>query len=148
MVDETSNRILREYLSDSRQSFREVARKIDVSSGTVASRVKEMEDDGIIKKYTALLDYEKLGYELTVITEIVVSNGMMMDVGAEIAEMGQTIGVYNITGDSDIMVLAKFRTRSELSNFTKSILRLPHVERTKTHLVLNTIKEDFSDLGP
>jgi DNA-binding Lrp family transcriptional regulator len=148
MVDETSNRILKEYLADSRQSFREVARNIGVSSGTVASRVREMEEEGVIKKYTALLDYEKLGYELTVITEIIVSGGMMMDVGGEIAEMGQTIGVYNITGDSDIMVLAKFRTRSELSNFTKSILKLPYVERTRTHLVLNTIKEDFSGLVP
>ncbi|UCH57559.1 MAG: winged helix-turn-helix transcriptional regulator, partial [Candidatus Bathyarchaeota archaeon] len=65
MIDETSTMILRQFLEDSRRSFREVARKIGVSSGTVASRVKEMEEEGVIKKYIALLDYEKLGYELT-----------------------------------------------------------------------------------
>ncbi|MCJ7574641.1 Lrp/AsnC family transcriptional regulator [Candidatus Bathyarchaeota archaeon] len=144
MSDETSNKVLSEYLSDSRQSYREVAKKVGVSSGTVASRVRELEERGIVRRYTLLLDYEKLGYELTTITEIVVSGGKMLDVGEEIAKMGQTCGVYNITGDSDIMVVGKFKTRKELSDFTKKMLTIPNVERTKTHLVLNTLKEDFS----
>ena len=144
MSDETSNKVLSEYLSDSRQSYREVAKKVGVSSGTVASRVRELEERGIIRRYTLLLDYERLGYELTAITEIIISRGKMLDVGEEIAKMGQTCGVYNITGDSDIMVVGKFKTRKELSDFTKKILTIPNVERTKTHLVLNTLKEDFS----
>ncbi len=144
MSDETSNKVLSEYLSDSRQSYREVAKKVGVSSGTVASRVRELEERGIVRRYTLLLDYEKLGYELTAITEIIVSGGKMLNIGEEIAKMGQTCGVYNITGDSDIMVVGKFKTRKELSDFTKKILTIPNVERTKTHLVLNTLKEDFS----
>ena len=144
MSDDISIRVLEEYLRDSRQSIREVARKIGVSSGTVASRLKEMEDAGIIRRYSALLDYEKLGYELTAVTEIIVSEGKMIDVGEAIAKMSQATGVYNVTGDSDIMVVGKFRTRRELSDFTKKLLTIPNVERTKTHLVLNTLKEDFS----
>ncbi len=67
----------------------------------------------------------------------------MIEVGEVIAKMSQATGVYNITGDSDLMIIGKFRTRKELSDFTKKLLTVPHVERTKTHLVLNTIKEDF-----
>jgi hypothetical protein len=44
------------------------------------------------------------------------------------------------------MIVGKFRTRKELSDFTKMILTIPHVLRTKTHLVLNTMKEDFSSI--
>ena len=142
MVDETSQKVLEEYLQDSRQSFREVARKIGISSGTVANRIKDMEETGVIKKYTTQLDYEKLGFELTAITEIIVSEGMMIEVGNEISTIGNAISVYNVTGDSDILVIAKFRTRQELSDFTKTILKMPHVVRTKTHVVLNTLKED------
>lgn len=144
MSDDVSARVLGEYLRDSRQSIREVARKIGVSSGTVASRLKEMEDAGVIRRYAAVLDYEKLGYELTAVTEVTVSEGRMIDVGEAIAKMSQATGVYNVTGDSDIMVVGKFRNRKELSDFTKKLLTVPHVERTKTHLVLNTLKEDFS----
>jgi DNA-binding Lrp family transcriptional regulator len=141
--DDITAKVLDEYLRDSRQSIREVARKVGVSSGTVASRLKEMEEAGIIRRYSAILDYEKLGYELTAITEITVSDGKMLEVGETIAKLSQATGVYNITGDSDLMIVGKFRTRKELSDFTKKILTLPHVLRTKTHLVLNTLKEDF-----
>jgi len=146
LIDETSRKVLAEYLQDSRQSFREVARKIGISSGTVASRIKEMEENGVIKKYTTLLNYEKLGFELTAITEITVSEGMMIEVGNEISKIDHTVGVYNVTGDSDILVIAKFRSRAALSDFTKTILKLEHVVRTKTHVVLNTLKEDYGIL--
>ena len=144
MSEDVTARVLDEYLRDSRQSIREVARKIGVSSGTVASRLKEMEDTGVIRRYAAILDYEKLGYELTAITEITVSDGKMIEVGEAIAKLSQATGVYNVTGDADIMIVGKFKTRKELSDFTKRILIIPHVLRTKTHLVLNTLKEDFS----
>jgi DNA-binding Lrp family transcriptional regulator len=146
LIDETSRKVLAEYLQDSRQSFREVARKIGISSGTVASRIKEMEENGVIKKYTTLLNYEKLGFELTAVTEITVSEGMMIEVGNEISKIDHTVGVYNVTGDSDILVIAKFRSRAALSDFTKTILKLEHVVRTKTHVVLNTLKEDYGIL--
>ena len=146
MIDETSNRVLLEYIRDSRQSFREVARTIGISSGTVASRIKEMEETGVIKRYSVLMDFEKLGYELTIITEIIVSEGMMMEVGERIASISDSLAVYNITGDSDIMIVAKFKTRQDLSDYTKKIHKMPNVLRTKTHVVLNTIKEDFNQL--
>jgi DNA-binding Lrp family transcriptional regulator len=142
MVDETSQKVLEEYLQDSRQSFREIARKIGISSGTVANRIKDLEEKEIIKKYTTQLDYEKLGYELTAVTEIIVSEGMMIEVGNEIAKIRNAISVYNVTGDSDILIIAKFRSRQDLSDFTKTILKMPHVVRTKTQVVLNTLKED------
>jgi len=144
LSDDISARVLGEYLRDSRQSIREVARKVGVSSGTVASRLKEMEDAGVIRRYSAILDYEKLGYELTAITEVTVSDGKMIEVCETIAKMKQATGVYNVTGDADIMIVGKFKTRKELSDFTKTLLTIPHVLRTKTHLVLNTMKEDFS----
>ncbi len=144
MVDEISQKVLEEYLQDSRQSFREVARKIGISSGTVASRIKDLEQRGVIKKYTTQLDYEKLGYELTAVTEIIVSEGMMIEVGNQISKIKNAVGVYNVTGDSDILVIAKFKSRQDLSDFTKTMLKIPHVVRTKTHVVLNTLKEDYN----
>ena len=144
MVDDTAKKVLEEYLKDSRQSFREVARKIGISSGTVANRIKNLEEIGVIKKYTTQLDYDKLGYELTAVTEIIVSEGMMIEVGNMISKINETIGVYNVTGDSDILVIAKFRSRKDLSDFTKMVLKMPHVVRTKTHVVLNTLKEDYT----
>ncbi len=146
MTDEMDEKILKEYLNDSRRSYREIARKIKVSPGTVVSRIKDLEEKGIITKYTAQLDYEKLGYELTVITEITISKGMVEEVGREISGIRGICAIYNVTGDSDVMVIAKFKSREDLSNFTKRVLKMENVERTNTHLAFMTLKEDFNIL--
>ena len=142
-LDEIDLRILEELLKDSRKSFREIARRVGISVGTVLARVKNMEKKGVIKGYTVLLDHEKLGYELTAVIELTVSKGRLLEVDKEIAKKPNVCAVYDTTGLTDAMIIAKFKTREELSKFTKSLLSNPYVERTNTHLVLTTIKEDF-----
>jgi DNA-binding Lrp family transcriptional regulator len=142
-LDETDVKILKVLLSDSRLSSRQIAKQCNISIGTVLSRIRKMEDEGIITGYTALLDQEKLGYELTVVTEITVSKGRLLEMENEIARIPNVCGVYDLTGLSDAAIIAKFKNREDLSKFTKKLLSLPFVERTNTHVVLTTIKEDF-----
>jgi len=142
-LDGTDVKILRILLSDARLSSRQIARKTDVSIGTVLSRIKKMEQAGIIKEYSAVVDHEKLGYELTVIIEMTISKGRLSEIAKEIAKVPNVCCVYNVTGLTDAMVIAKFKKREELSGFTKHLLSLPYVERTNTHVVLTSIKEDF-----
>ena len=142
-LDGTDVKILRMLLSDARLSSRQIARKTGVSIGTVLSRMKKMKQAGIIKEYSAIIDHEKLGYELTVVIELTISKGRLLEVAKEIAKVPNVCCVYNVTGLTDAMVIAKFKKREELSSFTKYLLSLPYVERTNTHIVLTTMKEDF-----
>lgn len=142
-IESLDRAILGEYLRDARQSYREIARKVGVSPGTVLSRVKKLEQAGIIKGYAVLVDPEKLGYELTVLTEITVSKGKLIEMEREIAKLPYVCAVYDVTGLTDAIVVARFHNREELNRFTKTILAMPFVERTNTHLVLTTVKEDF-----
>ena len=142
-LDETDVNILTVLLSDSRLSSRQIAKQCDISIGTVLSRIRKMEDEGIITGYTALLDQEKLGYELTVVTEITVSKGRLLEMENEIARIPNVCCVYDLTGLADAAIIAKFKNREDLSKFTKKLLSLPFVERTNTHVVLTTVKEDF-----
>ncbi len=144
MVLESINvKILRRLLIDGRLSARQIAKSVGVSVGTVIAKMKRMEQEGIIKGYSAVLDQEKLGYELTVVTEIIASKGKLLDVEEEIAKMPNVCAVYDVTGLTDAMVVAKFRNRRDLSSFTKTLLAMPFVERTNTHVVLTTVKEDY-----
>lgn len=142
-LDETDVKILKMLLSDARLSSRKIARKTSVSTGTVLSRMKKMEQEGIIKEYSAIVDHEKLGYEMTAVIEITVSKGKLFEMANEVAKAPNVCCVYNVTGLTDAMVIAKFRKREGLSSFTKYLLTLPSVERTNTHVVLTTMKEDF-----
>jgi DNA-binding Lrp family transcriptional regulator len=142
-LDETNVKILKALTEDARLSSRQIAKQCGISIGTALSRTRKMEEEGIIKGYTALLDQEKLGYELTVMTEITVSKGRLLEMENEIARIPNVCCVYDLTGLSDAAIIAKFKSREELSKFTKRLLSLPFVERTNTHVVLTTIKEDF-----
>jgi len=142
-LDETDVKILKALTEDARMSSRQIAKQCGISIGTALSRTRKMEEGGIIKGYAALLDQEKLGYELTVMTEITVSKGRLLEMENEIARIPNVCCVYDLTGLSDAAIIAKFKNREELSKFTKRLLSLPFVERTNTHVVLTTIKEDF-----
>ena len=142
-LNETDLKILEVLLEDARFSSRQIAKKVGVSVGTVLSRIKKMEDEGIIKGYSVIMDHEKLGYQLTVVMEVTVSKGRLIEMENEIAKIPNVCSVYDVTGLTDAFIIAKFKTREELGRFTKRLLALPYIERTNTHVVLTTMKEDF-----
>ena len=142
-MDELDRKILHAYLADARLSFRELAHKLGVSTTTVQSRTSKLEKAGVIRGYSAIFDHEKIGYQLTAVTEITVAKGKLLELEREVAKLPQVLAVYDVTGLTDAMVIAKFKSREELSKFTKTLLAMPFIDRTNTHIVLTTVKEDF-----
>ena len=142
-LNDTDKKILKNLLEDARFSSRQIAKNVGVSVGTVLSRIKKMEELGLIKGYSVILDHEKLGYELTVVTEITVSKGRLVEMEQEIAKLSGVCGVYDVTGLTDAVIIGKFKSREDLGKFTKQLLALPYIERTNTHVVLATVKENF-----
>jgi DNA-binding Lrp family transcriptional regulator len=143
VMDETDVKILTKLLTDARLSYRKIAQEIGVSPPTVLTRVEKLERENIIKFYSAVLDHEKLGYDLTAIIEVTAVKGKISEVEKHIAKLSNVCAVYDITGLTDMMIIAKFKNRKELSNFVKKDLSMPYVERTNTHVVLLAVKEDF-----
>ena len=142
-IDDIDKRILEELATDCRRSYRQIARKVRVSVGTVLNRIRRMEEAGVIKGYSVMIDHEKIGYQLTGVAEITVSKGKLYEMEVAISKLPNTCAVYDTTGLTDALVIAKFRSREEMSKFAKSLLSMPFVDRTNTHVVLTTIKEDF-----
>ena len=142
-IDEIDLKILKNLLVDARQSARKLSLKLGISTVTVLSRIKKLEKLKIIKGYSAILDDEKLGYDLTAIIEISAKEGQMTLVEKEVSTLDNVCAVYDITGQTDTIVVAKFKNREELSEFVKELSSKPNVENTNTHIVLNTVKEDF-----
>ena len=146
MFDELSERIIYELSKDSRISFRALSKKLGVSTSTVIQKVRSLERKGVIQGYCVLFDYERLGYELTAIIEVVARKGRLVEAEEEIAQLPHVVGVYDVTGVCDAMVIAKFKNREELNTFVKHLLGLKGVEKTNTHFVLNVVKEDFNHI--
>jgi len=142
-LDRTDELILKNLMIDARLSARQLGIKLGISTVTILSRIKKLEQEKIIKGYTALIDHEKLGYNLIAIIEIIAKKNKIIDIEAELSKIENVCGVYDITGNTDTLIIAKFKSRSELSEFVKELSSISNVENTITHVVLNTAKEDF-----
>lgn len=145
--DDVDKKILDAVLDNAKMSLRDIAKQVKVSVATAMNRVRRMEKEGIIKKYTTVVDYGKLGFDVEVIIEVRVSKGRLIDVEKKIASEPNVFAVYDVTGDYDAIILARFKNRRAMDQFLKKIQRYDFVERTHTLFVLNTIKEDFVKVG-
>ena len=141
-LDTTDRALLAALLEDARISQRGLAKRVGVAQGTITNRLRRLEEMGVIKGYTVLLDAESIGWTMTVITGLRIQKGSMIDVQQQIAADPRVFAVYDVTGDYDSMVLARVRGRKDLDDLTKTVFTLQGVQRSFTQVVLNTVKED------
>jgi DNA-binding Lrp family transcriptional regulator len=146
MLDETDRRILSVLQRDARTSMRKISKEVGVSLGTVSNRVRKLEGAGVIRGYAVLLDPEKIGWDLNVVIGLRIQKGRLIEIQEKIAKDPRVYGVYDVTGDFDSMVVARARDRSDLDELSKNVMSVDGVERSVTHLVLNTVKESPTTL--
>jgi len=141
-LEETDKKILNIIVENSRLSLRQIAKQADVSVATVMNHLNRLEKEGIIKKYTTKLDYEKIGYDVEVMIDIRISKGKLFEVEKKISAHPNVFAVYDTTGSFDAVVLARFPSRRKMDSFLKKIQTYDFVERTETKLILRTMKEE------
>ncbi|MBI2446036.1 Lrp/AsnC family transcriptional regulator [Candidatus Micrarchaeota archaeon] len=143
ILSDLDERILSQLRQNGRQSFRQLAQKLGVSPASVMQHVRDMETRGAILGYGVDLNYLALGYDLMGLIHVTIRKGALLGVQREIAKIPEVVSVYDVTGDADSLVIVRVKHRSELSRIVKRILKMEHVERSNTSIVLNTIKENY-----
>jgi DNA-binding Lrp family transcriptional regulator len=142
MGDELEKKVIRALNRNSRRSFREIAREVGASVTAVIHKVKKLEEGGAIRGYIPVLDPGHFGFDLIAIIALRISKGKLLETQKRIAEESCLVGVYDVTGEWDSLLIGYFRDRTELNDFIKRLLSLPHVDRSVTHIVLNTVKDE------
>src|SRR4030042_2234139 len=141
VLDDVDRQILSERRRNCRRSFRELSKVLDLSPSTLIERVKRLEKAGYLMGYSANLNFLKLGYEFMAVVKITISGGALLDVQEKISRLRGVAAVYAVRGDYDSMALVLCKSRAELSKLAKSILSIPHVEKSNTSMVLNVVKD-------
>lgn len=141
-LDELDIDILRSMNENARKSFRDIAKELHVSLTTVSNRVKAMEENGVIKGYMPIVDPEKLGYDIMVVIGIKVIHGRIIETERDLSKDPEVFAVFDSTGEWDAIIMARFKTRSELNLFVKKVLDHENVDRTYTQVVLNVTKDE------
>lgn len=138
--------ILRRLVEDGRVTYTQIARDLGMSPAGVMKKVKKLEELGIIKGYTALVDHAKLGKGYKYIILVRAEPGKHTEVAKKVVEVApqNVLEVHEITGPYDIIVKLVAGDQHELNELLKKILGIPGVRETNTSLVLETVKERAS----
>jgi DNA-binding Lrp family transcriptional regulator len=147
-LEDLDFRILEVLARDGRKAYKNIAEELGKNHLTIKKHMDELEEAKIIKNYSINIDYEKMDINIIALIEITIDKGKMIEVEHDIAKNPNIFGVYDVTGEYDAIILARFKTRQELSELVKNINSYEYVIRTNTHLILNIIKEgtDFASL--
>ncbi len=141
-MDETDLVVIRLLASNARMSLRTIASKLGIPYTTLYSRLRRLEESGVIKRYTVMLDHARLGYPITAVTQVSVQGKHIEELEETVAGRPESVAVYDITGEYDMLVIARFRSIGELDSFIKWLNKLEGVERTVTSVVFRIVKED------
>ncbi len=143
-MDDKDYLILRELQRNARTTNLDLARLAGLSPTGLQKRLEKLEAAGVIGAYVAVLDREKLGYDLMCFVHVNLryhSVDLVRKFRAAVKAMPEALECHHITGEADYVLKIAVRDRQHLESFLVNTLTpAPGVERIRTSLVLNEIK--------
>ncbi|MFM8577087.1 MAG: Lrp/AsnC family transcriptional regulator [Limnohabitans sp.] len=142
--DATDIRILKELQQDGSLSNVELARRVHLSPSPCLSRVKALENAGVIQRYVALANPKALGLDLNVFINISLKEQSKQALAAfeeRIAEHEEVMECYLMTGDSDYLIRVAVADIAALERFILDQLTpIPGIEKIRTSFTLKPVR--------
>lgn len=143
-LDDIDRVILRALQADGRVTNAELARQVNLSPPAVHARMRRLEEQGVIHRYTAVLDRESLGFEMLCLISIRMERHQRADIErlrAAVLDMPEVLECHHLTGEFDYQLKVVVHNRKELERFVvdrlSTIQGLAHI---RTSLVYSEIK--------
>lgn len=141
-LDDLDRRIVACLNADARRSFRAVGAEVGLSAPAVKRRVDRLVDDGVIERFTTVLDPRALGWSVEVFVEMFCEGRTPPGViRTTLARYPEVVGAYTITGDPDAMVHVRASDTAHLEATLERIRSEPFVIRTRSVMVLSRLLE-------
>ncbi|QLF71946.1 Lrp/AsnC family transcriptional regulator (plasmid) [Peteryoungia desertarenae] len=140
-LDSYDRKILRVLGDEGRISWRDLASRIGLSFTPTLRRVRKLEDEGIIRGYTAVFDENRLlgtmGVFITVTLERQIKDALTT-FEHSVASMPEVIGGYQTSGSSDYLIHAMVRDLSHYQQLLDYLTTVPGVARIQSNFAIKT----------
>jgi len=138
-LDKIDLKLLEILEQDSRVPYRDLASRFNVSVATICNRIKKLEELGVIKKFVAQINYEKLGYNIRALVGVTVDPKTLYETLAGFQKMECVKKIYEVAGRYDFVleVLAKDTTDLRIL-LTEKMSSIIGVQRTETMVITSS----------
>jgi len=142
-IDEVDKTILMYLIENTRMPFTEIAKKMDVSAGTIHVRVKKLEDAGIIKGTTLITDYDKMGYQFVAYVGLLLTKtNKIQSVLEELYLIPNVTVAHIVSGKYNIFCKIRARDTNHAKEVIFKIDEIEDVLRTESMI---SLEESFND---
>ena len=147
IMDKKDEKILELLRENSKLTTHQISKKTLIPITTVHNRIKKLEKEGIIKKYTLELDNKKLGKTIAAYVHITVDYRLLKELKMSQQELAKKIKQVEsveeaamVTGGTDIVIKVRAGDIDELDEFvTKKLRNIGGIEKTQTMVILNEV---------
>jgi len=142
-IDEIDKTILMYLIENTRMPFTEIAKKMNVSAGTIHVRVKKLEDAGIIKGTTLITDYDKMGYQfVSYLGLLLTKTNRIQKVLEELYKIPNVTVAHIVAGKYNIFCKIRARDTNHAKELIFKIDEIEDVLRTESMI---SLEESFND---
>lgn len=143
-LDEADHKILRELQRDARISFKTIAQKVGVSEATVFVRVRKMQERGVIRSFSAIIDPKAVGKDLTAIVLVRANPKAFPGTLDALKKFDDIYEIYDVTGEYYSILKIRTSGTEDLGRIMDAIGTIDGISGTETIIVLRTVKEDLT----
>jgi DNA-binding Lrp family transcriptional regulator len=140
VTESLDRQIVAALFRDGRADVPSVAEATDAVATTVQKRLRALEGDGVIAGYTARVDYDRLGYQTTIV-RLAVDLDAIDDVTARLGELPEFVTVYQMSGPYTVFAVGKFEDDAALAARLHDLHDDPDVRTVDTCSVRSVVRE-------
>jgi Lrp/AsnC family transcriptional regulator for asnA, asnC and gidA len=145
-MDDVDLAILRSLIENSRITISQMSKEIDIPDATISNRLKKLENN-VIKRYTLIPDWQKIGLEITSIIIIQTESEKHEFVKEKLSRLKEVSEVYSVSGEYDILIKVWVKSIEDLNQLINSKIRsIDGVEDLTEMIVMERVKEDIPSL--
>ncbi len=144
MFDETDKKLLDLLQDDSKQTTKALSNHLGLSTTAVYERIKRLERNGIIRKYVALLDKEKIGRNFTAFCQVKLTQHVkpyVLQFEKQVMQLREVTECHHISGDHDYLLKIHVNDMKEFREFiVGKLTALDNIGSTQSSFVINKVK--------
>ncbi len=144
-INETDRRILRHLVLNARQPVANLARTLGLSESAVRRRIDNLVKSGVIQRFTVAIDYEKADNPITVLVGVNVGRRRGPEIAKSLRNIENIVEIYTVTGEYDLIIKIICPDINGFEEIIEQIRKQDFIEKTRSFVVLNKIREGHYD---
>ncbi|MFH5778045.1 Lrp/AsnC family transcriptional regulator [Heyndrickxia oleronia] len=140
-IDDTDRKIMELLTDNGRMSYADIGKQLNLSRVAVRERVNQLINNGVIEKFTAVINSEKVGKHVSAFFEVDCEPAFLVEVAQKLAEHPSVASCYQMTGPSTLHMHVLVDDFSSLENFINNELYgLQGITRVESNILLRRFK--------